>query len=150
MTKFITAYGPKTLSKLDFIDSDGNPLPGAEQLTGQCHKELCDVTNIIRQYDRNGLITHVNQATAKYGDFTNVNEFQVSLNLVNDANAAFLAIPSQIRKKFENDAGKFFEFATNPENKEALIEMGLAEAPPSAPEPIMVKMAESAPAEESA
>ena len=103
---------------VDFTDIDGNPLPTPTQ---QHAKAECDINNILRQYDRTGLITHINTATAQYGDFTEVNEYQESLNMVMNAQEAFMALPSAIRKQFENDPGQFFEFATNPENQDAIL-----------------------------
>ena len=109
--------------------------------TEQHHKSLCDINNIIKQYDKTGLITHVNKAIAQYGDFTEVNEYQESLNLVMEAQEAFNALPAAIRARFENDPGQFLEFATNPANADEMVELGLAkkiaevvEETPPAPE----------------
>lgn len=134
-TRFNTAYAKHERSQLAFVDSDGVQLQGRTQ---QCFKQQCDVTNIIRQYDKTGLITHVNQAKAMYGDYTEVNEYQDALNLVIDAQDAFDSLPSAIRARFGHDPGAFFEFATNPENSEEMVKLGLAtpslsaEPPPAA------------------
>ena len=120
--KFRTPYdGTRNRCALDF--------EGTETMTEQSHKDRCSVVNIMKQYDRTGLITHVNRATASYGDFTTVNEYQESLNMVIKAQDAFADIPSDIRERFNNDPGAFFEFATNPENREEMVSMGLADAP---------------------
>ncbi|AXH77649.1 MAG: internal scaffolding protein [Microviridae sp.] len=113
-------------SKKTFLDEHGELLP---TMTEQSHKNGTMVENIIAQYDRTGLILHVNQATASYGDFTEVNEYQESLNLVIEADNAFNALPAAVRKEFANDAGAFFEFATNPANAERMYELGLAVKP---------------------
>lgn len=119
---FRTAYDNKrTRVSVDFTDT--------ETMTEQCHKQDCDINTIIKRYDKTGLITHVNKATAEYGDYTTVNEYQQSMQLVIDAENAFSEIPSNIRKKFGNDAGAFFEFATDPNNHDKMVEMGLANAP---------------------
>lgn len=111
---------------IKFLDEDGEQAQG---LTEQSHRNKCSIETIIRQYDKTGLITHVNNAIGNYGDYTEVNEYQESLNLVMEAEDAFKELPSNIRKKFNFDPGEFFEFATNPENKEELIDLGLADAP---------------------
>ena len=46
--------------------------------------------------------------------------------MINEANANFMEIPSHIREKFGNDAGRFFEFVTDPKNEKELVMMGLA------------------------
>ena len=95
-----------------------------ESLTQQNFKEECEVINIIKKHDRNGIIEHVQRGQARYGDFSEVADYREALDLVRDAQSEFMAIPSDIRKKFDNDPGKFYEFVSNPENKEELIKMG--------------------------
>lgn len=117
--------GVRVRSSIDFLDENGEPAVGR---TEQHHKDSTMIDTVLRKYDKTGLITHVNRATAQYGDFTTINEYQESLNLVMQAEDSFLELPSDIRKQFGNDAGAFFEFATNPDNANKLVEMGLAEA----------------------
>ena len=50
------------------------------------HKET-DIKNIIRKA-RQGVVTHVNEYEAKYGDATAL-DFQTALNLVNETNECF-------------------------------------------------------------
>jgi len=127
MVQFRTAYdGNRYSVSLKFLDENGDPAVGR---TKQCFKDTCDVNKILRQYDKTGLLTHVNEAQKRYGDFTQVNEYQVSLNIVNEAKASFAALPSNVRKEFDNDPGKFMEFISNPQNLDKMVEMGLAVKP---------------------
>jgi phage internal scaffolding protein len=64
------------------------------------HKET-DIKNIIRKA-RQGVVTHVNEYEAKYGDATAL-DFQTALNLVNETNEWFADLPVHIRNHFEND-----------------------------------------------
>lgn len=118
-----SAYSPRKSVAIDFKDDFGEPEPSR---TEQCHKKACDIHHIIKQYDRNGLVTHVNTMKAEYGDYTQVNEYQEALNMVMNAQEQFMELPSKIRKMFGNDPGEFLEFATNPENQQRLVELGLA------------------------
>lgn len=128
--KFRTRYDESCYkSALDF--------EGQESLTEQNHKDMCDVNNIIARYDRTGLLNHVNEGLAMYGDYTTVNEFQESLNFVMRAQAMFDGLPSDVRKMFGNNPGTFFEYVTNPENEEKCVQMGLiagAELPIAEPQ----------------
>jgi phage internal scaffolding protein len=117
--------GKRHRVSISFLDEEGNPAVGR---TEQHHKSECDIDNIIRKYDKTGLISHVNTAVAQYGDFTEVNEYQESLNMVINAQNAFMELPSEIRKRFGNDPGEFFEFATDPDNHDELVKLGLANA----------------------
>lgn len=103
--------------------------PKGESLTQQHFAKDADVRNIIKQYDRTGLIANVARGVAQYGDYSEVNEYRESLDMVNRANDNFMQLPAEIRQMFGNDAGTFFEFATNPENEQKMIELGLKEAP---------------------
>lgn len=109
--------------KLSFIDEDGKCLPSR---TKQTFIHECDINNIVKKYDKQGILTHVNKAIAQYGDFTQVNEFQDALDLVERSNRNFMTIPANIRGRFDNNAGEFLEFATNPKNLDAMVELGLA------------------------
>jgi phage internal scaffolding protein len=117
---FRTAYDPH--KKYVFKTS-------GESLTQQHFKEECDVINIIKRHDRNGIIEHVQRGQARYGDFSEVADYREALDLVRDAQEEFMTIPSDIRKKFDNDPGKFYEFVSNPDNKEELKTMGFIETP---------------------
>lgn len=118
--QFRSAYGDRI--KVPF-NCDG------ESLTQQHFAEECDIKNIIKKHDRTGLISHVARGVAEYGDYSEINEYREALDLINDADAAFMGLPSAIRKKFNNNAGEFFEFATDPANVQAMADMGLAPSP---------------------
>lgn len=130
---FRTAYEPH---KPCFFHTEG------ESLTQQHFQEECDIINIIKRHDRNGIIEHVHRGQARYGDFSEVTDYREALDLVRDAQEEFMTIPSDIRKKFDNNPGKFYEFVSNPDNRDELIEMGFinetpeAVAPSSATDPI--------------
>lgn len=102
-----------------------------DSLTQQHFAKEADIKTIIKKHDRTGIISHVARGVAHYGDYTEVNEYREALDMVNSANASFMELPAEVRAMFDNDAGSFFEFATNPENDDKMIEMGLKVAPPS-------------------
>lgn len=95
-------------------------------ITEQHHAQ--EVTNqaIIAKYVKTGIVNHVAAATAEYGDFTSENEYDQALNLVLKAKENFDQLPSEVRQKFDNNPGKFFEFATDPKNQDEMVDMGLA------------------------
>lgn len=97
--------------------------------THQSFKAECDINSIMKKFRNGGLITHVNRYEGKYGDFTNVQDYQTSLNQVKAAQDAFASLPSDLRAHFENDPGKFLGFVLDPKNKDKLQEMGLAPKP---------------------
>lgn len=125
-TKFRTAYGPKERQTIVFNDPS---------LAKQAMRDECDINNIVKRFEKTGVIEHVNSVQGQYGDFVAVQTYQESLNQVLAAQEAFMSLPSSIRARFENDPEKFFEFATNEANTDELIQMGLVEPPEAVQEP---------------
>lgn len=94
----------------------------------------CDVNFIVKRMEQNGLTNHVNPLPPMYGDFTQVMDFQASLEAVNAAQRTFDNLPSRIRNRFVNRPELLMEFMDNPENLEEAITLGLVEPDPE-PEP---------------
>lgn len=101
--------------------------------TQQNFKAECDINNILKKYRKTGLLEHVNQYAGKYEDLSNPTDYQTALNIVIDAQASFDSLPSDIRRKFDNNPGKFLEFANNPDNITAMEDLGLIKRPESVP-----------------
>jgi phage internal scaffolding protein len=120
--KFNTAYGERVRVTAD---------PEGESLTQQHFKTKTDIVEIIKKHDRTGIIEHVQRGIAQYGDYSEVNEYREALDMVNNANASFMELPAEVRAMFGNNAGAFFEFATDPKNEAKMQELGLAEKPVS-------------------
>jgi phage internal scaffolding protein len=106
-----------------------------ESMTQQHFAEESEINNILRTYDRNGVIEHIHRGNAIYADFSNITDLSDALHQIKEAQEEFLNIPSEIREKFQNDAGKFFKFASDPANLKELREMGLANPEQSAAMP---------------
>jgi hypothetical protein len=94
-------------------------------MTQEHFREETEILNIIRRHDRNGVIDHINKGTAIYGDFSEITDYRDMIHKLREADSAFAQVPSDIRKRFENDPAKFFNFVTDETNHEALAEMGL-------------------------
>jgi len=123
---FQTPYGDRKRQSFETV---------GESLTQQHFAQEADIKTSIKKHDRTGIISHVARGVAHYGDYSEVNEYREALDMVNSANASFAMLPAELRKMFDNDAGAFFEFATDPKNEEKMIQMGLKEAPPSSKAP---------------
>ena len=100
-----------------------------ESMTQEHFREETEILNIIRRHDRNGVIDHINKGTSIYGDFSEITDYRDMIHKLREADSAFAQVPSDIRKRFENDPAKFFNFVTDSSNHEALAEMGLALRP---------------------
>lgn len=101
-------------------DEKGNIL----YFTEQHHKNECDVNQIIKKYDRTGLIMHVSNFEHKFGDMTG-DDFKKAQDMIANAKSSFESLPSNIRKEFKNDPSELLKFMENPGNRDKAIELGL-------------------------
>lgn len=101
-----------------------------KSLTKQSEKQSCDINFIIDRYRQSGFLPQ--RDGAYYGEFADIN-YQEALNTVIEAQNAFSELPSAVRTKFGNDPAAFVEFAANPENHQAMYDLGLLTKPPSLP-----------------
>lgn len=104
---------------------------GEEILTEQSHKEEVDINNIISRHGVE-LIQKTALLASKEFQFDDVtgNDFQEAMYKVAKAQQTFDSMPSQIRNKFQNNPAVFLDYVQNPDNKQALYDMGLAVPPP--------------------
>ena len=101
-----------------------------ESRTEQHHKEEVDINNIVRRHaGQQELIASIQSLQSYQFDDVTSNDFQEHMNLLLKAKDSFYKVPNEIRKQFDHDPAKFLDFVYNPENKDKLIEMGLANAP---------------------
>lgn len=106
--------------------------------TKQSERDDSDINNIVRRFGLTGqLPTSVRQPT--YGDFIGPDDYQQALHIIMDADSLFMDLPSEIRKRFNNDPAEYLAFIEDPANIDEAIELGLVNRPPvdgaGAPQP---------------
>jgi len=77
--------------------------------TWQAAKDECDVNLIIANYNRTGLLGHVNPKQPMYGDFSEALQLQEAIALVRGAESEFMQLPAHIRAMANNDPVTFLE-----------------------------------------
>lgn len=98
---------------------------GTRSRTKQSHKDECDINNILRQYQRTGIITHVRNARGTYEDLPSGVDFQAAMNTILEAEAAFENLPAAVRDHFANDPQRFLAAFQDEKQRPALEEFGL-------------------------
>lgn len=93
-------------------------------LAQQQFGEESDINTIVKRFNLTGQLP-VGMAVPQYGDFESVVDYHSALNLVIEADRAFMALPAHVRSRFNNDAGLFVDFVSNPENKGEAEKLGL-------------------------
>lgn len=102
-----------------------------ESMTQQNFKDECDVNNIMRKFEKTGMVSHVNSVQGTYADYTDMPQsYHEALEQVQSAHDMFMTIPAKIRAEFNNDPGEFLAFVEDPANADKLRDMGLAKAKP--------------------
>ncbi|AXL14669.1 internal scaffolding protein [Microviridae sp.] len=116
--EFRTAYGKH--DRLQFT-------PTGVSRTHQSMAPECDINNIMRRFEKTGVLDHLNRYEGSYGDFTAVpSDYHEAINSVMATNEMFLTLPAKIRKRFGNDPGHFLDFVQDPSNQDEMIKLGIA------------------------
>nr|QJB18899.1 MAG: internal scaffolding protein [Microvirus sp.] len=128
-------YDPKTIRTADMLPLRDTDIDFGDEvsLTKQSDAAACDINNIMAPYARMDMRDLLQSNPGQYLDLTDAKTYHESMNIVVEAQAAFEALPANIRKKFGNDPENFLEFCSNPDNADEMVELGLAEAPADLP-----------------
>ena len=93
-------------------------------LAQQHFKDECDINNILRQFNITGLLPE-NSLSPRYGDFTGISDYHSALNAVIAAEDEFMALPADLRARFDNDPANLIDFLDQESNKDEAISLGL-------------------------
>lgn len=126
-TRFRTSYPGHSPVRL--------AMPEGEQVrTKQSMRDECDLNKIAARNPQALLVP--SPVPPIFGDFTELGDYKANIEKVLAAEDLFMALPAKVRERFNHSPADFLAFATNGENGEELISMGLAvrKEPPAAPE----------------
>lgn len=108
--------------------------PHSDQVvTKQSHKAECDIHNILRQYQRTGILTHVARAQPLFDELPDQIDFQGALHQVMAAQEAFAALPSKVREQFRNDPAMLLAALQDPSRRDEFEALGILKARAAAP-----------------
>lgn len=96
-----------------------------EGVTQQSFKEQCDVNNILKKFERTGMLEHAARFAGEYGDFIAADDYHGYMNKVVEAQQMFDQMPAGWRKRFGNDPANFLAFMDDPANEAEMREMGM-------------------------
>ncbi|MCC7440644.1 MAG: hypothetical protein IT285_03360 [Bdellovibrionales bacterium] len=119
-----TPWGPRHRTRVDA--SKGG-------MTQQSFRKESDINELVRRARVAGQWPPKTKE-GLYGDFSDVPDFQTSLQHVQNTQDAFLKLPAEIRAAVRNDPGEFVARMRDPHIVALMVRHGLAttlEAPPS-------------------
>lgn len=90
--------------------------------TKQAFKNSTDINKILQRAQKTGTISHLAKHGKAYGDFADFDFFEAQTRLA-AGRSIFEELPSEVRREFQNDPGRFFAFANDPENVGRLGEL---------------------------
>lgn len=105
---------------------------GGPSLTRQEFKDECDLGRIMRRFAKTPDGARALQNAqgfaegAQFGDVSSMHSFQEAMNTINAAKASFNALPSSLRRRFNNDPVYFLDFVQDPANLDECRKLGLA------------------------
>ncbi len=85
-----------------------------------------DINKIMAKYARTGEMPPVDLKNPLYGDYSDVQDYQMALNKVNAATESFNALPSEVRSRVNNDEAQYLMFIEDEANAEEIISLGIA------------------------
>lgn len=97
-------------------------------LTEQSHKDEVDINQIIKRHgiDMIQKTALLKSAEFEFDDVTG-NDFQEAMFKITKAQETFDSLPSQIRKRFDNNPAAYLDFVQNADNANEMVELGLAQ-----------------------
>lgn len=113
----------------------GEKFPGLifaddEGMTQQHFKDECDINSIVNRYVKTGVLEHQAAIEPHYADLSEIpTDLQSAYEAVYRAEAAFMDLPSDIRKSLNNDPSRLSQWLSDPSNRETAIKAGLIVAP---------------------
>ncbi|QCQ84912.1 internal scaffolding protein [Blackfly microvirus SF02] len=121
------------------IDCSIDPDTGEElvSMTKQSFRDECDINNIMRKYERTGVLDHTATSVPQYGEYMSPYSYQESLNAIIYAQDQFAALPAELRARFGNDPAELLAFMEDSRNLDEAVKLGLVQKPSSTiPQPL--------------
>lgn len=121
---------------------------GDHSMTKQSSKNECDINLILKQYQKTGIINHIQSHQPSFQDLPDQSDYQSSLHLLREAQNAFAQLPSKVREHFDNNPALFLGAFNDPRQYDYLREYGLLKplpAPAATPDPGLSTGAPEAP-----
>lgn len=101
-----------------------------ETLAQQHFKDETDINRIVKQFVATGMVNATTRQALDPETFYDVMDYQSALEAVRAADEVFMQLPASLRERFDNDAGAFVDFVSDPVNAAEIRALGLGKMPP--------------------
>lgn len=89
-----------------------------EPVTKQSFKAETDVNNIIKRFDRDGVLSHIREGAPLYLDVSDMPDYRTALDTVNAIDDNFMELPAALRLQFDNDPAQWLDFVNSATREE--------------------------------
>lgn len=117
--KIYSRFDRPDAKSVDFSGDDG------VSKTQQHFKKECDINSILKSFDRTGILSHVNNKTPLYGDYSEVPDYLTANMIVEESKRKFASLPAFIRERFDNDPAKLVQFVEDDSNYDEAVKLGI-------------------------
>jgi len=97
--------------------------------THQSFAKDADINNIMAKYAVSGVLvdpTNVDLGRRpRFGDFSDLVDYPTMVSRINQAQADFMTLPSDVRAKFNNSVEECLNFIADPANVREAVKLGL-------------------------
>lgn len=94
-----------------------------QSLTKQSFAKEADINTIVNRVLKGSAMPQ-GERQPRYGDFTGL-DYVGMQNQIALVNQSFAELPSDVRRRFDNDPSELLAFLGDPENRDEAIELGL-------------------------
>ncbi|WNK13601.1 MAG: internal scaffolding protein [Microvirus sp.] len=129
---FIRSPHNYDVDEASYVSGQFNDEPSLAQ---QSFCEECDINTIVRRFGLTGELPS-GPVLPQFGDFSGIGDYQAALDVVSQAQEAFLRVPAHIRATFNHDPGAFVDFCSDSANLPQIRAMGLAPVLSEPAEPV--------------
>lgn len=102
------------------VEVEGQMVLYGDGMTKQSFKDQTDINKILNKAQRMGSLSHLVRHGAVYGDFSDVDDLLTAQKRLARGAEIFQELPSEVRREFDGDMLKFFEFVNDPQNADKL------------------------------
>jgi hypothetical protein len=117
----------------DFFKSNGEDhrfFTTGPSMTRQEFADEADINVLMQRFERTGVMPSVDGTPPVYVDYTEMPpDLMHSMEILHNAEAAFMQLPAKVRKEFDNSPFAFVDFASDPANLDQMRQWGLAPVP---------------------
>lgn len=92
-----------------------------KSLTKQSFRQETDINRLLDRAQKAGTLSHLEKYQPMYGEMSDFNFFEAQV-MLSKGREAFMELPSEIRKEFNQSPKEFFDFVNDPANKNNLAE----------------------------